>query len=162
MVNSATQITATSPMGRFSDRQRHHTANGTGTSAGTFTFLAPPMISGLAPTSGPETGGTAVVITGTGFTQRNRRSIRRSCRVELHGRLGHPNHHATSPARTGSVTVTVTTPNGTGTSAGTFAFLPAPTVSGLAPTSGPEVGGTTVVITGTGFTRRNRSEVRQH
>ena len=50
------------------------------------------------------------------------------------------------------MTVTVTTSNGTGTSAGTFTFLPAPTVSGLAPTSGPQSGGTSVVITGTGFT----------
>ena len=35
---------------------------------------------------------------------------------------------------------------------GTFTFLPAPTVSGLAPNFGPEAGGTSVVITGTGFT----------
>ncbi len=50
------------------------------------------------------------------------------------------------------MTVSVTTVGGTGTSAGTFTFVPAPTVTGLAPTSGPASGGTSVVITGTGFT----------
>ena len=50
--------------------------------------------------------------------------------------------------------MSVTTIGGTGTiSAGTFTFLPAPTCQrGLAPTSGPTTGGTSVVITGTGFT----------
>ena len=59
---------------------------------------------------------------------------------------------AVSAAGAGAVTVSVTTANGTGTSAGTFTFIPAPTVTGLAPTSGPASGGTSVVITGTGFT----------
>ncbi len=37
-------------------------------SAGNFTYVAPPVISGLAPTSGLAAGGTSVVITGTGFS----------------------------------------------------------------------------------------------
>ena len=56
------------------------------------------------------------------------------------------------PAR-GTVDVTVTTPDGTGTSAGDVHLLRvAPTVTGLSPTSGPAAGGTSVTITGTGFT----------
>ena len=62
---------------------------------------------------------------------------------------------ATSPAGTGAVDVTVTTPVGTSpvTQADQFTYTPAgPQVTGIAPTSGSEAGGDTVVITGSGFT----------
>jgi len=53
----------------------------------------------------------------------------------------------------GSVNVVVTnTDTQSGTCTGCFTYLaPAPTVSSLAPTSGPAVGGTSVTITGTNF-----------
>ena len=61
---------------------------------------------------------------------------------------------ATDAAGTGVVDVTVAT--GVGTSATTmadqFTYVAAPTVSGLSPSTGPAAGGTSVVITGSGFT----------
>ena len=61
---------------------------------------------------------------------------------------------AYSPAGTGTVDVTVTTPNGTSATspADQFMYVAAPTVTGVVPTSGPAGGGTFVTITGTGFT----------
>ena len=61
---------------------------------------------------------------------------------------------ADSPAGTGVVDVTVTTPGGTSatSSADQFTYIGAPAVTGLSPTSGPAAGGTLVTITGTGFT----------
>ena len=63
---------------------------------------------------------------------------------------------ATSPAGTGVVDVTVTTPAGTSATSPadqfTFNAVAAPTVTGLSPTSGSPAGGTSVTITGTGFT----------
>jgi len=46
------------------------------------------------------------------------------------------------------VQVTVTTPGGTSNGA-SYAYLPAPTLTGLSPTQGPITGGNTVTITGT-------------
>ncbi len=108
VVNSMTQITAVSPIGTGSVTVSVTTANGTGTSAGTFTFLAAPTITGLAPTSGPESGGTSVVITGTGFTGATAVQFggvaATSYTVDSATQIT-----AISPARTGAVTVTVTT-----------------------------------------------------
>src|SRR5437763_9386782 len=60
---------------------------------------------------------------------------------------------ATSPAGTaGAVDVTVTGPGGTSATgaADQYPYLAAPSVSGVAPASGPAVGGTSVKITGGG------------
>ena len=126
-------------------------AVGGSVSAGNYTYVAPPVISGLAPTSGLAAGGTSVVITGTGFTG--------ATAVQFGGTAAasfvvnsDTQITAVSPAGSGAVTVGVTTPYGSGTSAGTFTYIPPPAVTGLAPTSGPASGGTSVVITGTGFT----------
>ncbi len=64
---------------------------------------------------------------------------------------------ATSPSGSGTVDVTVTTPNGTSAANPpgdqfTYAAPAAPTVTGVSPSSGPTAGGTGVTITGTGFT----------
>ena len=151
VVNSATQITAVTPTGVGAVNLSITTATGTGVSFGTFTYLPPPAISGLVPPVGPAAGGTTVVITGTGFTGAtavqfggvNATSFTVNSATQI---------TAVSPAGAGAVTVSVTTPNGTGTSAGTFGYLPAPAISGFAPTFGPEAGGTTVIITGSAFT----------
>jgi YVTN family beta-propeller protein len=58
---------------------------------------------------------------------------------------------AVVPAGNGDVTVTVQTPSGNAplSGANTFSYLG---VTGISPSSGPAAGGTTVTITGTGFT----------
>jgi len=65
---------------------------------------------------------------------------------------------ATSPAGSaGAVTVTVNAPGGSGSQSNAFTYVPAPTVTGIAPAFGPTAGGTTVTITGTNFTGPVRS-----
>ena len=62
---------------------------------------------------------------------------------------------ATAPAGTaGTVDITTTTPGGTSPTgvADHYTYVPAPTISAVSPTSGPLSGGTSVTITGTGFT----------
>ena len=58
-----------------------------------------------------------------------------------------------SPAGTGTVNVTVTTPEGTSatSTADHFTFLAPPTATKAPPSSGSTAGGTTVTITGTRF-----------
>ncbi|WP_223693745.1 IPT/TIG domain-containing protein [Leifsonia poae] len=123
---------------------------------GTFTFDASPtapVITGLTPTHGPAAGGTAVTITGTGFTG--------ATGVTFGGTAGttftvvnDTTITVTTPAHAaGAADVVVQSPNGD-SAPGTFTFdaAPAPAITGLTPTSGPAIGGTVVTITGTGFT----------
>ena len=105
-------------------------------SAGSYTYIAPPTVSGLAPTSGPEVGGTSVVITGTALTG--------STAVTFGGvaatsyTVDSPTQiTAIAPAGVGAVTVSVATVGGSGTSAGAFTYIPSPTASSMTPTSGP-------------------------
>ncbi|HVZ53571.1 MAG TPA: IPT/TIG domain-containing protein, partial [Pseudolabrys sp.] len=61
---------------------------------------------------------------------------------------------ATSPAGSGTVDITVTTTGGTSAtgSADQFAYVAVPTVTAIAPSTGPATGGTSVTVTGTNFT----------
>ena len=117
-------------------------------------FVPPPRVTGLSVTAGPASGGTNVTITGTGFTG--------ATVVDFGGTpatnvvvLGDTSMTATSPATTaGLVDVTVTTAGGTSAAAASdqFTLVAAPTVSNVSPNSGTTDGGTSVTITGTGFT----------
>jgi IPT/TIG domain/Carboxypeptidase regulatory-like domain len=117
---------------------------------------APPTVTALSPASGTAAGGTNVTITGTKFTGA----------TEVHfGDAAATSVHVVSPTQVtcttpghdqGKVDVTVTTPGGTSSADGTgndFTFtVPAPTVTGLSPATGPTPGGTVVTITGTYLT----------
>ncbi|MGX0962453.1 hypothetical protein AB7M63_002902 [Bradyrhizobium japonicum] len=155
-VNSATQITATSPAGTSTVDVRVTTAGGTSatSAADQFTYIAaPPTVTSISPTSGPQTGGTTVIITGTnlsgatavtfGATAATGFAVNSATQIT-----------ATSPAGTGTVDITVTTVGGTSatSAADQFTYVPAPTVTSISPTSGPGAGGTTVTITGTNLT----------
>ena len=157
-VVSDSQITATSPAGTGTVDVT--VSNDTGTSATStadqFTYTVPgaPTVSGISPNSGPTGGGTTVIITGSGFTDAT--SVRfGATSVPAFAVNSSTRITATSPAGTGIVDVTVTNAGGTSTPSAADQFTystGAPTVTGLSPNSGPTGGGTTVIITGTGFT----------
>ncbi len=130
------------------------TPGGTATSSGDFEFVPPPpTVTGLSPASGPTSGGTRVVIGGTGFlgtTSLTFGDVRApSFTVDSTTEIS-----ATAPAEsTGTVTVEVTTPYGTSATSSTdrYTYDTAPTVSSLSVSSGSVTGGTMVTVTGTGF-----------
>ena len=108
-----------------------------------------PIISSISPVQGPAAGGTAVTITGTGFTGATGvlfGSVSAAFTVVSSTKIT-----ATAPAGSGSVTVTVTAPGATSNGV-TYSFVAAPVLSTLSPAQGPGAGGNTVTITGTGFT----------
>jgi hypothetical protein len=124
----------------------------TGTGVSLFTYASAPTVSAISPAGGALAGGTALVITGTGFSA--------TPSVTLGGTpatgvsfVSATTLTATAPAHgAGLVNVVVTNPDtqaGTGTSL--FTYAAAPTVSAISPTSGPAGGGSSVTITGTGF-----------
>ncbi|WP_456791506.1 IPT/TIG domain-containing protein [Bradyrhizobium sp. USDA 4506] len=143
--NSATSLTVTSPAGTGVVDVTVTTPGGT-VSPGRFSYVAAPTATSLSPTSGPEAGGTVVTIAGTNLANASAVTFGTSAaRITANSATSLT---VTSPAGSGVVDVTVTTPGGT-VSPGRFSYVGAPTVTSLSPTSGPEAGGTVVTISGT-------------
>lgn len=125
------------------------TPGGSANAPASFTYQPGPVISGISPLSGPQSGGTAVVISGT--------NLGSAAAVSFGGNNGSITANTatsitvTAPAGTyaGAVNVLVTTSLGTAVSVNGFTYIPAPTISQIDPAQGQEGGGDTVVITGT-------------
>jgi len=96
------------------------------TRTGGFTYEAPdtaPTITAVSPASGPTTGGTSVTITGTNFTGATGVSFGGTAATAFTVNSA-TSMTATTPARdAGAAAVSVTTPEGTATSAGAFTFV---------------------------------------
>ncbi len=136
--------------------------------AGGFTYDAPvvpaPSIAAVAPTSGPEAGGTVVTITGSGFVPGATVSFGTAAATAV-SVTGSGSLRATAPARSaGSVDVVVANPDGqTARMNGVFSYVGsapappppsapvAPTVTAVSPASATTAGGTAVTVTGSGF-----------
>jgi hypothetical protein len=107
----------------------------------------------VSPAAGPATGGTSVTVTGTDLAGASAVSFGGVPATSVS--VTDATHlTATSPAGSlGAVDVSVTTSSGTSDATGSdlFTYVAAPTVTRIAPSSGPVTGGTTVTITGTGF-----------
>ena len=155
-VNSDTQITAVAPV------EAAGTVNITvttvaGTSATSaqdqFTFVVPPTVSSISPTSGPIKGGTVVTITGSNFTAASAvkfgSTAATSVTVDSSTQIT-----ATAPAgEVGMVNITVSTSGvvSSATASDQFTYL-GPLVNLVYPSSGPPTGGTVVTLTGYNFT----------
>jgi hypothetical protein len=119
----------------------------------TFGASAPPpgpAVSSISPTSGPAAGGTTVTIQGSGL------SVSGAATLVNFG-ANHVNATCSNaavctavspPGVGGSVSVTATV-GGATSNAVSFTYVPA--LSTINPTAGPHSGGTSVTITGTGF-----------
>jgi hypothetical protein len=117
-------------------------------------FVPVPRLTGISVHAGPASGGTSLIITGTGFTGATAVGFGTTPAASFTV-TNDTSITAVSPATgPGPVDVTVTTAGGPSATSTVdqFTFVAAPTVSGLSPNSGPTTGGTTVTITGTDFT----------
>jgi acyl-homoserine-lactone acylase len=115
-----------------------------------------PVVTQVAPTSGPEAGGTSVTITGERFDEASAVSFGATPAAEFTVNSS-SSITATAPAGSGTVDITVTTPQGTSSTsaADQFSYVapgPAPSIKKVAPRRGSTGGGTTVEITGSNFT----------
>jgi hypothetical protein len=150
-VDSATQITAVAPAGAAGTVQVTATTGG-GTSNGVaYTYVAVPVLTAIVPSSGPVSGGTVVVITGTGLTGATAVTFG-GTPATLFTVNSDTQITALTPAGSaGTVQVTVTTAGGTSNGVG-YTYIAVPTLTTVVPSAGPLAGGTSVVLTGTGMT----------
>jgi hypothetical protein len=115
VVISTTTITATAPAGTAGTVDVTVTTPG-GTSATSgadqFAYLAAPTVSSVSPATGPTGGGTAVTITGTNFAGNPSVVFGQTAATNVIV-VNSTTITAVSPAGSGIVNVTVTTPGGT-------------------------------------------------
>ncbi len=123
-----------------------------GTGSNLYTYQPAPTVSSVALTAGALAGGTLITITGTGFisgatatvggvtctTPNVSSSTTMTCTTGAH-----------AAAVTSIIVTNSDTQSGTGTNL--YTYQPAPTVTGISPSSGFSSGLTAVTLTGTGF-----------
>lgn len=133
------------------------TPQGQNTTTGTqndYTYTSGPTVTSVSPNTGPATGNTVVTISGTGFTASGM-TVKFGTVTAVFTYIDSTTIVAVAPAQSaGVVDVIVTTPGGTSpnTAADNYTYTgsSAPVITSLSPVSGPV--GTSVIITGTGFT----------
>lgn len=125
-----------------------------------FTFVsgpAAPVVSAVSPNTGPTTGGTAVSIVGTGLSGTTAVLFGGTPAASFNN-ISDTQVTAVSPAHVAGIAdVIVTTPGGTSAVAvaDRFTYVTpagAPVVTVVSPAGGPVTGGTSVALTGSGFT----------
>ncbi|MBS2964979.1 IPT/TIG domain-containing protein [Actinocrinis puniceicyclus] len=121
----------------------------------TITVSPPPLpvVTAISPSNGPATGGTSVTITGSHFTSATDVTFG-TIAASAFTVINDTTITATAPAAAPSlVDIHVSTQFGTSqtTSPDQYTYNPPPTVSAISPAHGPEAGGTSVTITGTGL-----------
>jgi hypothetical protein len=169
-VNGAgTQITVNAPQGTAGQTVdvTVTTPAGTSPTAGTgndYIYDALPVVTDLSPAGGPAAGGTSVTIIGANFTGATAVHFGANNATNV---VVHASNTITATAPAGApgstVQVTVTTPAGTSSTAGTandYTYNPlmGPAVGDLFPSHGPAGGGNQVTIIGNNFS--NATAVR--
>jgi hypothetical protein len=144
------------------------TPAGPGTGASAFTYLPAPAVLTVTPPLGVAAGGTAVTVTGTGFTADAQVLFGGVAATDVVV-VSASEITAVTPAHAaGIVDVTVSNAGGAGAGTGLFTYLPdgggggggggggetplPPVVAAVLPLTGPLAGGTAVTISGTGLT----------
>lgn len=159
IVNNDTQITATTPphtAGTFDVVVTTAVGSNPNTAADNFTYVAAgaPLVTSVTPANGPTAGGTAITINGSGFTGATSVTVGGTAATSVVVVSANQITAVTPAKAAGTYDVIVTTPLGTSpnTAADNFTYGAGPTVTGISPTTGVVGGGTSVTITGTGFT----------
>ncbi|MFD8543259.1 IPT/TIG domain-containing protein [Streptomyces sp. NPDC059649] len=150
-VNSDTRITAVAPAGTGTVQVTVTTPAGISSEFVTYAYtsVSLPVLSSVAPSSGPPAGGTTVTLRGSGLSGttvvRFGATVAPSFTVVSDTQVT-----AVAPAGSGTVQITVTTPGGTSNGVA-YAYASVPVVSSVSPQQGPVFGGNTVILTGSNF-----------
>ncbi|WP_329039919.1 IPT/TIG domain-containing protein [Streptomyces sp. NBC_00178] len=148
-VSTPSTITATVPPGSGTVNVTVRTPAGLSNTIA-YTYAPTPSLSAIAPNQGPTSGGTGVVLTGTGLTGATAVTFG-STPATSYTVNSATQITAVTPAGTGTVAVTATTLGGTSGPV-FFSYVNAPSLLSVSPAAGPTSGGTGVVLTGAGLT----------
>jgi hypothetical protein len=164
---SPTEMTAVSPPAlvktanstvAVSVSDQYGFSSSTVTPANSFTYEVTPSLLTITPTSGPTTGGQAVLLTGSNFGPDTAvyfgsgPTTAQATDVVV-GAAGKTLTAVTPAHAAGPVNVTVADVGGVSTLTNGYTYITAPIeVTSVVPDVGPTAGGTAVVITGQGFT----------
>ncbi len=113
------------------------------------TLLAPqPVVSGISPSSGPDSGGQSVTISGTGLNHASEVKIGKTPATSFTV-VSDTEITAVTPAHdAGLVTVRVTTAGGASAETNNYTYVDLPNVTSVDPAMGPMDGDQEVLITG--------------
>jgi hypothetical protein len=109
-----------------------------------------PTVTKVSPAKGPAAGGTTVTITGTHLSSATEVTFGGTA-ASFYVKSEKQLVAAAPPAATGIVDVRVTTPGGTSALTSYDHYKYVPQITGLSPAGGSTAGGTTVVVSGSGF-----------
>jgi hypothetical protein len=149
MVSTPSTISAVVPPGTGAVNVTVRTPGGL-SNAVTYTYAATPTLTSIAPGQGPVSGGTTVILTGTGLTGASAVTFGSTPATSFTVNSA-TQITAVTPAGTGSVACTVTAPGGTSNSV-FYTYVAAPVLTALTPTQGPTDTGASVTLTGSGLT----------
>jgi len=129
------------------------TGGGPSDAFSSFTYITPPSITDISPSSGTNTGGTSVTITGTNFTGATLVTFGGIAATSLNI-VNNTTITCITPAvlSDGAVGIIVTTGGGPSASFSSFTYITSPVISSISPSSGGIAGGNSVTITGINFT----------
>ncbi len=157
ITQSDTTLTCTTPPGSAGAQVDVTLANQNGAAAlaGAFRYHGAPVVEGVTPAHGPQSG-LQVTLAGRGFLANEPGTnavafggVAATQVVVLSDTTLTCRAPAGSPAT--SVDVSLTNANGSSTRLGAFRYHAAPALASVAPGRGPAAGGTSVTLTGTGF-----------
>ncbi|MGW7753810.1 IPT/TIG domain-containing protein [Streptomyces violaceusniger] len=154
LTNTPTQITVTAPAGPPSVVNVTVTTPGGTSNPLPYVYVAAPIVIGVSPQFGPDTGGNTVTITGSNLALASAVNFGPTPAAGFTV-ISDNQLTATAPPGTGTVVVTVTTPGGTSTlGPGNpyYTYLGAPVINTLVPNQGSELGGDSVTINGSNLT----------
>jgi hypothetical protein len=148
---SSTELTAKTAVGAAGkDEVVVVDEKGTSSSGPDFTYVAPPVVSKVEPSEGSTVGGTSVKIKGTGFLKGSTVKIGAAAtsvvvvsETEITAK--------TAAGVAGEDEVVVTDEIASSTAGPSFTYVTPPTVTKVEPAVGSTLGGTSVVVKGTGF-----------
>ncbi len=125
-------------------------------------FLYGPAVTSISPNEGLTTGGTAVTISGSGFTTPAETQVSLGAALATSVVIVDPQTltAVTPPGPLGPVDVSVSNSNGSSILRNGFAYRTLPALSTVEPPYGPTSGGTLVTVRGSGFIEASRMTLR--
>jgi len=151
------EVIAVTPPGVFGAAPVHVVnERGAGLMKKGFFYFAAPTVTSLSPAAGPTAGGTAVTVTGTGFTKDTGIAVGPAKAAVLEFVSEKVLKIATPPGVQGKTNILATTPFGTGSLAGGYVYSndqgqAATQILSIAPAKGPLGGAAPVSIIATGL-----------